>query len=150
MRQIRNENTCDLFSPDYVSVSMSRIWLDVRLGLRGIVKDRGFFFTSVLALALGIGSTTAIFSVIDNVLLEPFPYTDGQRLMAIQIRDTASNDEFGREFFSIPEFLDFQEQNHIFDRSIGVRRDTVLMTGKEGPESFDSATVTGDTFDFLG
>src|SRR5437879_6608650 len=121
MRQTRNENTCDLFSPDYVSVSMSRIWLDVRLGLRGIVKDRGFAATAVLALALGIGSTTAIFSVIDNVLLEPFPYTDGQRLVGIEIHDSSSNQPFGRQFFSQPEFLDYQEQNHIFDRCIGVR-----------------------------
>ncbi len=108
---------------------MSWLWQDVRLGLRGIVKDRGFFFTSVVALALGIGSTTAIFSVIDNVLLEPFPYTDGQRLMAIDIHDKTSTDEFGREMFSIPEFLDYQAQNHVFDRSIGVYQDTVLMTG---------------------
>lgn len=74
-------------------------WLcqDAIYGLRTIWKDRAFFFTAVLALALGIGSTTAIFSVIENVLLEPFPYTDGQRLMAIMIRDKSSSDAFGRE-----------------------------------------------------
>lgn len=127
-------------------------WLpqDLRLGLRSIVKDRGFFVTSVLALALGIGSTTAIFSVIDNVLLEPFPYTDGQRLMAIDIHDKSSTDEFGRQFFSVPEFLDFQEQNHVFDRSIGVTQEGVLMTGAGDPLSFKGAKVTGNTFDFLG
>ena len=105
-------------------------WLlrDTRFGFRTILKDRGFFLTAVLALALGIGSTTAIFSVIDNVLLEPFPYTDGQRLMAIQIRDKTSSDpDDGREFFSVPEFLDYQEQNHIFDQSIGIRQDGVLI-----------------------
>lgn len=120
------------------------------MGVRAIAKDRSFFFTAVLALALGIGSTTAIFSVIDNVLLEPFPYTDGQRLYAIDIHDKSSTDEFGREFFSPPEFLDYQEQNHIFDRSIGVRRDGVLMTGAGAPLSFDGAMVTGNTFEFLG
>ena len=128
-------------------------WLlqDVRFGFRTLFKDRGFLVTAVLALALGIGSTTAIFSVIDNVLLEPFPYTDGQRLMAIEIKDSSSTDQFGRQFFSQPEFLDYQEQNHIFDRSIGVRRDQVLMTGTgETPEKFDGALVTGNTFQFLG
>ena len=129
---------------------MSWLWHDVRFGFRSLLKDRSFFATAILALALGIGSTTAIYSVIDNVLLEPFPYTDGQRLMAVQIRDTTSNDQFGREFFSVPEFLDYQEQNQIFDRSIGVRRDAVLLTGQGAPESFDGATVTGNTFDFLG
>src|SRR5437879_1194602 len=61
---------------------MDWLWQDARFALRTLRKDRGFLATAVLALALGIGSTTAIFSVIDNVLLEPFPYTDGQRLVA--------------------------------------------------------------------
>jgi putative ABC transport system permease protein len=129
---------------------MAWLWQDLRFGARTLRRDRGFFAAAMLALALGIGSTTAIYSVIYNVLLEPFPYTDGQRLMAIQIRDTSSNDEFGREFFSVPEFLDYQEQNQVFDRSIGVRRDAVLMTERGGSESFDGASVTGNTFEFLG
>ncbi|MCU1257981.1 MAG: hypothetical protein JWO80_866 [Bryobacterales bacterium] len=129
---------------------MSWLWQDGRFGLRSLLKDRSFFLTAILALALGIGSTTAIFSVIDNVLLAPFPYTDGQRLAAIDIRDSSSNDQFGRQFFSVPEFLDYQEQNGVFDRSIGVRNDAYLMTGQGAPESFDGATVTGNTFEFLG
>lgn len=123
---------------------------DLRYGIRTLIKDRAFLFTAVLALALGIGSTTAIFSVIDNVLLEPFPYTDGMRLMAIMIHDNASSDTFGREFFEPPEFLDYQEQNHVFDRSIGVRPEGVLMTGNGAPQSFRGAGVTGNTFEFLG
>ena len=129
---------------------MTGLWQDARFGFRSLVKDRGFFFTAILALALGIGSTTAIFSVIDNVLLQPFPYTDGQRLMLIQIRDTSSDNSNWREAFAVPEFLDYQEQNSIFDRSIGVRQDAVLMTGQGAPEAFDGATITGNTFDFLG
>ena len=123
---------------------------DLRYGVRTLVKDRAFLFTAVLALALGIGSTTAIFSVIDNVLLEPFPYTDGMRLMAIQIHDKSSSDSFGRQFFEPPEFLDYQEQNHVFDRSIGLRSEGVLMTGSGAPQSFRGAGVTGNTFEFLG
>ena len=124
---------------------------DLRYGVRTLLKDRAFLFTAVLALALGIGSTTAIFSVIDNVLLEPFPYTDGQRLMAIMIRDKAnSQDEFGREFFEPGEFLDYKEQNHVFDRAIGLNSQGVLMTGSGAPESFRGASVTGNTFEFLG
>ena len=129
---------------------MGSLLQDLRYGVRTLIKDRAFLFTAVLALALGIGSTTAIFSVIDNVLLEPFPYTDGQRLMAIMIKDKSSSDEFGREFFEAPEFLDYQEQNHVFDRSIGLNSTAVLMTGTGAPESFRGASVTGNTFDFLG
>jgi len=128
-------------------------WLrhDLYFGFRTLLKDRGFLATAVLALALGIGSTTAIFSVIDNVLMEPFPYTDGKRLTGIEIHDSSSADPFGRQFFSQPEFLDYQEQNHIFDRSMGVRQDRVLMTGAgETLEKFDGARVTGNAFQFLG
>src|SRR5205823_14798912 len=105
----------------------------------------GLLVTAVLALAVGVGSASAIFSVIDNVLLEPFPYTDGQHLMAIEIHDSAGKDSFGRQFFSPPEFLDYQEQNHVFDRSIGVRGELMTKSGST-PESFDGATVTGNTF----
>src|SRR5450755_4235234 len=127
-------------------------WLlqDAKFGARTLFKDRGFLATSVLALALGIGSATVIFSVIDNVLLEPFPYTDGQRLVAVQIRDSSTNDTFGREFFSPPEFLDYQEQNRVFDRSIGVRQSNVVWTLPTSVESFRGAHVTGNTFQFLG
>ncbi len=130
---------------------MGFIFQHIRFGLRTLIKDRGFLVTAVLTLALGIGSTSAIFSVIDNVLLEPFPYTDGQRLMAIEIHDSAIKDPFGRQTFSPAEFLDYQEQNHVFDRSMGVRQDRVLMTRNgTAPESFDGATVTGNAFEFLG
>ncbi len=129
---------------------MHWLWQDARFGIRTLLKDRGFLATAVLALALGIGSVTVIFSVIDNVLLEPFPYTDGQRLVAIQIRDSATNDYYGREFFSPPEFLDYQEQNRAFDRSIGVRQANVIWTLPNSVESFKAAFTTGNTFQFLG
>ena len=129
---------------------MNGLLQDVRFGIRTLLKDRSFLITAVLALALGIGSATVIFSVIDNVLLEPFPYTDGSRLAAIQIRDATSNNEYGREFFQQPEFLDYQLQNNVFDWSIGIRRERVLWTGKGATESFDGADVTGNAFQALG
>jgi putative ABC transport system permease protein len=129
---------------------MSWLWQDVRFGLRTILKDRGFFLVAVLALALGIGSTAAIFSVIDNVLLQPFPYTDGQRLYAINIHDSSQSGPDGREFFSVPEFLDYQRQNTIFSESMGIWETTVLLGDANAPESLDTDTVTGNTFQFLG
>ena len=129
---------------------MSSLWQDLRYGARTLIKDRAFLLTAVLALALGIGSTTAIFSVIDNVLMEPFPYTDGQRLMAIMIHDKANSQPYGRQIYDPAEFLDYQEQNHVFDRSIGLTDFPVLLTGTGAPESLRGAGVTGNTFDFLG
>jgi putative ABC transport system permease protein len=72
-------------------------------------------------------------------------------LAAINIMDSSSHDDFGRQFFAPPEFLDYAEQNHVFDRVVGVRRDRVLITGlSSNPESFDAARTTGNTFQFLG
>jgi hypothetical protein len=61
-----------------------------------------------------------------------------------------STDPYGRNYFSIPEFLDYQQQNHIFDQSMGIWEETTLMGGPDHPEPFDTDTVTGNTFQFLG
>lgn len=126
------------------------LWQDVRFGVRTLWKDRGSLSMAVVALALGIGATTAIFSVIDNVLLEPFPYTDAQRLVAVQIHDSTRNEPYGREGYAQPEFADLEEQNHVFDGAIGIRQDRVLWTSTGPPESWNAAKVTGNTFPFLG
>ena len=75
-----------------------------------------------LTLAIGIGSSTAIFSVLENILMEPFPYPDAQRFMSVQIHDTERNEEGGRSGFNGPEYLDYVEQNHSFDRAIAAER----------------------------
>jgi putative ABC transport system permease protein len=129
---------------------MDWLWQDTKFGFRTLFKDRAFLTTAVLALALGIGSTTAIFSVIDNVLLEPFPYTDQQRLISVRIHDSTQSGEFGRPVFSQPEFLDYQQQNHVFDSSIGVYQTRMIWTAQGAPESWNGAHVTGSTFQFLG
>src|SRR5277367_6384563 len=99
---------------------MTGLWQDVRFAFRTIHKDRGFFTTAVLALALGIGSTTAIFSVIYNVLLEPFPYKDGQRIFCPEILETGTSHI--NNGMTMPEFIDFQEQNGVFAGSMGSPR----------------------------
>lgn len=127
---------------------MGWLWQDARFGFRTILKDRGFFLAAVLALALGIGSATAIFSVIYNVLLQPFPYIDSHRLFDVRIQDTAGGQV--RNWFSVPEFLEYQAQNHIFDRTMGVWEETTLLGALHSPEPLDTDTVTGNTFQFLG
>jgi putative ABC transport system permease protein len=123
---------------------------DIRFGLRTMFKDRGFVVAAVLALALGIGSCTAIFSVIDNVLLEPFPYVDSHRIFQIRIHDSATGEGEGRNYFSLPEFLDYESQNHLFDRTMGVWEETVLMGSSRALEPLDTDRVTGNAFEFLG
>ncbi|MGA2153424.1 MAG: ABC transporter permease [Bryobacteraceae bacterium] len=129
---------------------MTLLWREIRSAARGLGRDRTFTCLAAAALALGIGSTTAIFSVIDNVLLEPFPYTDSHRLVTIQIHDSTRSDPGGRSGFRVPEFLDYQEQNHVFDRAVGNCGIDVLYDNGEGTEQFNGALVSPDTFEFLG
>ena len=129
---------------------MHSVWQDVRYGLRGLRNQPSFTALAVLALALGSGAATTIFSVIQNVLLDPFPYTNAERVVAIMIHDVTNSRPGGRTAFQLAEFLDYQEQNHVFDEVIGGGSEDLLMTSGEGTEQFDGGTVTSNTFRFLG
>lgn len=125
-------------------------WQDLRYGLRSLRKDRGFAFLAVLALALGIGATTVIFSVLDNVLLEPFPYKNPDRLAMFVIHDNTHSDQDGRGGFSYAEYMDYKEQNHVWEGLIANNGEDVLYTDKEGTRQYTGGQVTGDAFEFLG
>jgi len=129
---------------------MQTLWQDVRYGLRGIWNRPVFAILAILTLALGMGSTTTIFSAIQNILLDPFPYTDARRVAAIQIHDLSSARPGGRGAFQVPEFLDYQEQNHVFEEVIGGTGEDVLMSTNEGTELYDGGIVTANMFTFLG
>src|SRR5213594_373092 len=129
---------------------METLGQDVRYALRNLGKTPGFAIVAMITLALGIGASTAIFSVIDNVLMEPFPYPDAQRFMSVLIHDTERSEPGGRAAFSGPEFLDYVEQNHVFDRAIANGNVDVLYRSGEGTERFDGNYATPGTFEFLG
>ena len=125
-------------------------WQDLRYAVRGIRKDRGFALLAILALALGIGATTVIFSVIDNVLIEPFPYRNADRLAAVYVHDVTKPDSDGSSFYTVPEFLDIREQNHVFEKLLGVAPLDILYQDKEGTQQFTGASVTANAFEMLG
>jgi putative ABC transport system permease protein len=129
---------------------MGTLGQDIRYALRNLRKAPGFAAVAIITLALGIGSSTAIFSVIDNVLMEPFPYPDAQRYMSVQIHDTEQSGPGGRAAYTGPEFLDYVEQNHVFDRVIANNNTDVLYRSGEGTQRFDGNFVTPGTFEFLG
>ena len=129
---------------------MGTLGQDIRFALRNLRKSPSFAIIAAVTLALGIGASTAIFSVIENVLMEPFPYTDAQRLVSVQIHDTEQNDPGGRAGYSGPEFLDYIDQNHVFDRVIANAGSDVLYRSGEGTERFDGNLITPGTFEFLG
>ena len=126
------------------------MWQDLRYGLRSIRNQPAFTALAVLTLALGIGAATTIFSVIQNVLLDPFPYKDANRVAAIRIHDSTNPQPFGRGVLQTPEFLDYVEQNNVFEEVIGGIPEDVLMTTAEGTEQLTGGAVTANTFQFLG
>ncbi len=129
---------------------MRRFWMDLCYGARGIRNQPGFAAIAILTLALGIGASTTIFSVIYNVLLDPFPYTDARRVVAIQIHDLARGGPGGRQYLQTAEFLDYEAQNHVFEEVIGGTFQDVMQSTAEGTEQFSGGTVTPNMFRFLG
>jgi predicted permease len=129
---------------------MTSIWQDLRYGLRGLRNQPGFTCLAVLALALGIGAATTIFSAIQNVLLDPFPYTDADRVVQVMIHDVTTTGTGGRGAFNVPEYLDIQEQNHVFEAMIGGTFEDILMRNGEGTVQYQGGAVTSNMFSFLG
>src|SRR5258708_31202201 len=129
---------------------MGTLGQDVRYALRNLRKTPGFAVIAMLTLALGIGASTAIFSVIDNILMEPFPYPDAERYFSVQIHDTERNKPGGRGGYTGPEFLDYVEQNHVFDRATANKNTAVLFPSGEGTQRFVLNYVIQGTFSVLG
>jgi putative ABC transport system permease protein len=124
---------------------------DFQYALRSLAKDRRFALVAVFALALGIGATTAMFSVIYNVVFDPFPYRDFQHSVTFEMRDLAATaDAYARFHYTIPEFLAIREQNHVFEDIIGNYQLDVLYTDGKGTRRFRGGYVTTNGFDFLG
>ena len=130
--------------------SIEALWLDLRHALRTLWRSRGFAVVSIVTLGLGIGAATAIFSVIDNVLLAPFPYKGAARMVFPRIHNTQQNNTGERQGFTAAEFLEFAENNRVFDGLTAAGEDLVLYKHGEGTEQFYGADVTPGTFEFFG
>jgi len=125
---------------------MRSLWQDFRFGLRILGKSSGFTGIAILTLALGIGATTAICSVVDSVLLSPLPCRNADRLASPSIH---LPDQITIPRFPVPVFLDFKEQNHTFEDMIGLAYVGVHYRGSGPTEQFFGGWVTPNAFEVL-
>jgi predicted permease len=124
---------------------MHTLWLDLRYGARMLLKNPGITFVVILALALGIGANTAIFSVVNAVLLRPLPYEESDRLVLLN-ETSKVMDEIS---ISYPNFTDWRNQNKVFEK-IGVyNRGSYNLTGSGEAERIITGQVSADLFSAL-
>ncbi len=131
---------------------LERLVQDLRFGLRMLRKNPGFSFVAILTLALGIGANTAIFSVVNAVLLRPLPFAAQEQLVALWKRDTASNQPFVE--LAMAEARDWGRQAQTLS-GVAVLPATVygygyVLTGRGEAVQLESAKVSGNFFSLLG
>src|SRR5687768_312447 len=128
---------------------MDSIIKDIRYGLRSLLKRPGVTAIALIALALGIGANTAIFSLVNAVALQPLPYPDSDRL--VWAWGTVRN-RISRGSVSPADYVDFRSQNKTFEHfaASGTLPNPVNLTGNGDPERLTASRVTGNYFDVFG
>ena len=134
-------------SPDYPEEThtMDRLRQDVRYALRTLARHPGFAVVASLTLALGIGATTSIFSVVDAMLLRPLPWPNTDRLVLVY---GARGERLGNVVYL--DFKDWQQQSRAFQELGAVRPQSVNLTGGETPDRVFGMFVTASTLRMLG
>jgi len=126
---------------------LADLWQDLRYGARMLFKQPGFTLIAVLTLALGIGANTAIFSVVNAVLLRPLNYTEPDRVVALWESVPAKG---GRWRVTPANFFDWKKQNHVFTEVAAFGASGFNLTGAGEPEQIRGARVSHDYFSVLG
>ncbi len=128
-----------------------KLWHDFRFALRQIRKAPGFALATVLTLALGIGATTTMFSVVNAVLLQPLPFPEPDRLVAAGSVDSRRPDVTNSpNAMSYPDFFDWRSQNQSFTGLAAYHDTNVTLTGAGDPKNLDADVVSADFFKILG
>ena len=130
------------------STILADLWQDLRYGLRTLLKNPGFTIVAVVALALGIGANSAIFSVVNSVLLRPLPFKSPKQL--VMVWENAVHLGFPKNTPSPPSFLDWQRQNTVFTGMAAMSERSFNLTGVGEPERLEGRRVSANLFDLLG
>jgi putative ABC transport system permease protein len=127
---------------------METIIQDIKFGLRMLLKSPSLSIVATIALALGIGANTAIFSVVNAVLLRPLPFPNSELLMSVY--ETNAQRGSIRGSHSYPNFFDIRSQNTVFEHIAAFYNSSFVMTGRGEPVRLQGAVVTSDLFPLLG
>jgi putative ABC transport system permease protein len=127
---------------------MEMFWQDIRYGIRMLLKAPSLSIVATIALALGIGANTAIFSVVNAVLLRPLPFANSDQLMMVWESDPTRGQVRGTA--SYPNFADWREQNHVFEHMATYYNNDFILTGRGESTRLQGAVVNADLFPLLG
>jgi predicted permease len=128
---------------------METLLQDLRYGARILSKNPGFTLTAVVTLSLGVGVNTAIFSLINAVLLRPLPYPQPERIMTIWEESAAAG--VAKQNFAPGNYADLKAQQTVFERTAALARSEMSLTGDDEPEKLEGvAVVDPDAFQILG
>jgi predicted permease len=149
---LRAFGTVDRIKDDVRDTWLSRVWetvgQDVRYGLRNLRRNPGFAVVVILTMALGIGANTAIFSVVNGVLLRPLPHRDGDRLVVLrQQRPLANVTNMG---FSHKELMDYRAGAKSLEAVVEFHDMWFILLGRPEPERVATGVVSANFFDVLG
>src|SRR5687767_14279952 len=129
---------------------MSTFSQDVRYAFRTLARAPGFSFVVILTLGLGIGANTAIFSLMDQVLLRLLPVKNPRELVQLDGPGTFSGRTMNERTFSYPMYVDFRDQNDVFTGLVGRFGAAATLTHRGQAERVDVELVSGNTFEVLG
>src|SRR5215510_5714863 len=121
---------------------MNVLWQDLRFGFRQLLNKPGFAAVAVLSLALGIGANTAIFSLVDAVLLRPLPFREPERL--VMVWEDATRIGFPRNTPAPANYADWKAQNQVFEEMAAINWSNYALTDEGEPEKLEAQAVTAN------
>src|ERR1700733_10212566 len=126
---------------------MQTLLQDLRYAMRQTVKSPGFSFAAVISLALGIGATTAVFSVIYGALIHPYPYKTADRMVGLTLRSKTGDE--ARVLLNGPQIRLLRRSSALEDL-VAMDSSSLALSGGDFPEDVETLFVTSNAFDFLG